>query len=885
MNCERDPFPPDLLNPPIPPVDMKPLSRLYRVLKSSPVVVGALLGSITGTSIELPLAHAQTATSDPASVAPGHSSHADAFNEGPRQAAYLMPGMGNVHWKISTKNAMAQRFFDQGIVQLHGFWYFEAERSFRQAAAFDPECGIFYWGMARANIENIGRSKGFIEQAINHISSASPLEKKLIEAWHRRVKDLRSDEEIMASRGDELNEQWKKFAQRPRRSKEDTDREKEKLGQYVKDLEALCLEFPQEIELKAMLVLQYWQNEGVGHEVQSRVAMNALLSDIFRENPRHPAHHFRIHLWDYRDEKFAVEAAAACGPSAPGIAHMWHMPGHTYSRLHRYNDAAWQQEASARVDHAHMIRDYVMPDQIHNFAHNNEWLIRNLIHVGRVGDALDLAKNMIELPRHPRYNRLDGRGSASLGRERLIQVLKGYRLWNEMLELSDTTYLDPAGDEVRADELLSFKGIAHSQLNHVDEYQSIRDTIEQRYLAAKADRNRLAEELRLIVESESKNADPPRRPPQLLEPFEIKEEPLGILGSPNDPLLPPAIARTIDSETMKDWSAERKKAEQSHRDAAYRVWKLGQIRAGLDAYFAASQMRFDDALRISHEGRGVVTELERLEWCSMSGRHDLALQEARKRVDEGPAELLPLITGLWIANRALPSDAQANGGNSTATGSPLATAKSFAKSICEMAATADKGIVVLDRLRVVADSLGFAESWGKAPPAPEDVGQRPLLSSLGPFRWVPNSSPMWSAPDADGVVRHSKQYLGRPHIVVLYLGFGCLHCAEQLRAFTPMVEKYKQAGIDVVGISTENQSSLVSGLKKYDAAMPITLMANPELDIFKSFRCFDDFEGTPLHGTFLVDGEGRVRWQDVGPEPFMDVEFLLQESQRLLKLR
>lgn len=877
---------------------MKYVSCIRFVVHPSAVLAATLMG-IAGGSAELRTAFAQSnATqssttpssstapigSDPAAVAPGHSSHADAFNEGPRQAAYLMPGMGNVHWKISTKNAMAQRFFDQGITQLHGFWYFEAERSFRQAAAFDPDCGILYWGMARANIENTGRSKGFIEQAINHINGASSLEKKLIEAWHRRVKDLRSDEEIIASRGEELNEQWKKFAQRPRKAKEDNDREKEKLGQYAKDLEALCLEFPNEIELKAMLVLQYWQNESVGHEVQSRVAMNALLSDIFRENPRHPAHHFRIHLWDYRDEKFAVEAAAACGPSAPGIAHMWHMPGHTYSRLHRYNDAAWQQEASARVDHAHMIRDYVMPDQIHNFAHNNEWLIRNLIHVGRVREALDLAKNMIELPRHPKYNRLEGRGSASFGRERLIQILKGYRLWNEMLAMCDSAYLDPAGDEVRADELICLQGIAHSQLNQVEQYQSTREKLEQRYLSVKSDRNRLANELRLIVEREAKGDDSPKRPPQLMEPTEVKEEPLGILGNPNDPMLPPTISRTIDNDTMKEWSAERKAAEQSHREAAYRLWKIGQLRAGLDAYFAASQMRFDDALRISHEARGIVPELERIEWCSLSGRHELAVQEVRKRVDDGPAELLPLVSGLWIVNRFLPVDAQSNGGNSTAAGGPLATAKSYAKSICEMAAVADKDVAILDRVRSIVDSLGLRDDWGKAPPKPDDVGQRPDLSSLGPFRWTPNQAPMWSAPDVDGITRYSKQFQGRPHVVVLYLGFGCLHCAEQLRAFTPMVDKYKQAGIEVVGISTENQASLVSGLKKYDAPMPITLMANPELDIFKSFRCFDDFEGTPLHGTFLIDGSGRVRWQDVGPEPFMDVEFLLQESQRLLKL-
>ena len=42
-----------------------------------------------------------------------------------------------------------------------------------------------------------------------------------------------------------------------------------------------------------------------------------------------------------------------------------------------------------------------MPYEIHNYGHNNEWLCRSLQHVGRVREAVDLAKNMVELPRHP----------------------------------------------------------------------------------------------------------------------------------------------------------------------------------------------------------------------------------------------------------------------------------------------------------------------------------------------------------------------------------------------------------------------------------------------------------------------------------------------------
>ena len=38
----------------------------------------------------------------------------------------------------------------------------------------------------------------------------------------------------------------------------------------------------------------------------------------------------------------------------------------------------------------------------------------------------------------------------------------------------------------------------------------------------------------------------------------------------------------------------------------------------------------------------------------------------------------------------------------------------------------------------------------------------------------------------------------------------------------------------------------------------------------------------PLHGTFLIDAEGLVRWHDISYEPFLDAEFLLKEAKRLL---
>ena len=74
----------------------------------------------------------------------GHSYHGEAFNEGPRQKPYLMKGLGQSRFPISASQSAAQAFFNQGIDQLHGFWYFEAERSFREVAMIEPECAMAF---------------------------------------------------------------------------------------------------------------------------------------------------------------------------------------------------------------------------------------------------------------------------------------------------------------------------------------------------------------------------------------------------------------------------------------------------------------------------------------------------------------------------------------------------------------------------------------------------------------------------------------------------------------------------------------------------------------------------------------------------------------------
>jgi peroxiredoxin len=180
--------------------------------------------------------------------------------------------------------------------------------------------------------------------------------------------------------------------------------------------------------------------------------------------------------------------------------------------------------------------------------------------------------------------------------------------------------------------------------------------------------------------------------------------------------------------------------------------------------------------------------------------------------------------------------------------------------------------------------MGYPEHWAATYAPANDLGERPDPDSLGPFRWHPYVAPQIETQTVDGQPFAFSQLKGKPTIVFFYLGFGCLHCIEQLHAFSPVASQFRAAGVEMMAISSENLESLKAGLERYSKAIEIPLHSDPKLTAFKSFRCYDDFELQPLHGTFLIDQDGRVLWQDIGHEPFKDVDFLLQETGRLLKL-
>jgi len=748
----------------------------------------------------------------------GHSSHGEVFNDGPRQSAYLVADSYNVDFPLSAASEEAQAFFTQGVAFLHGFYYFEAERTFRHVAALDPDQPMAYWGMAMANVDNEDRAAGFARVAWLKRGLADERERLYIDAVAR----------FHEVEGPETPKRLDPEADEEKLEKEKEARGKRRKGRaqrLVKDYEDIVWAYPGDVEAKAFLVNRLWLNNRLGVATSSRHANEALLQQVFATIPNHPAHHYRIHLWDAKDSaEHVVSAALSSGPSLPEVAHMWHMGGHIFAQLGRHTEAAWQQQASARVDHAQMIRDWVLPDQIHNFAHNNEWCTRSLRSHGRVREAVSLAKNMVELPRHPQYNTLDKRGSANYGRRRLLEVLELFEQWDELVALSRTMYLEPSEEADDLADRAYLLAKAHAYLADWAGFEAEVASLEGALAKAKLDRVEAleAEEEALLAEDKSTKA------------------------------LNEAMAKVLE-EHQRELSSMRDQLE-----------ALAALRAALEGE------DLKDNLKILKERRFDKAHLAEL--CLAVGEEKEALALARDAAKNRTGVLRVHATLAHVLHE---------------TGETEEALEVF-DELRAWSAHADLDLPVTQRLAPLAEARGLPADWRPTPALADDVpaAARPDLDELGPMRWTPPTAPEWSAPNGFGGEVALADYRGKPVLVIFFLGFGCVHCVDQLLAFSPEYEHFLEAGIEIVAIGTDTVEQLTESQadRDEDEAYAFPILSNADLDLFKAYRAYDDFEDTPLHGTYLIDGAGRVRWIDISYEPFMDWEFALAESVRLLGL-
>ncbi len=337
----------------------------------------------------------------------------------------------------------------------------------------------------------------------------------------------------------------------------------------------------------------------------------------------------------------------------------------------------------------------------------------------------------------------------------------------------------------------------------------------------------------------------------------------------------PTRPRRKEAEAKKE--AEKKEAEEK-KQAAEREKKRKQLKdkrepieraiAAIDATLAAQANDYNKALELFDKS-GDWDPLLKAEWLAGAGKREEANQLLEREMKQDPNEVLPLATWIHI-NASLSS---------------LDTLRGKFDQLRTLASTADLNTPLLARLNKVAQSFGLPNDWRSPEPARVDIGARPALDTLGPIHWQPYTAPSFELTRNDGQPLNSSSLQGKPTVLIFYLGSGCLHCVKQLQKFNEQREEFEKAGIQLLAISTEDLTQLQEGIRNYEKPISIPLLADPQQQVFKAYRCQDDFEKQPLHGTFIIDPAGRVRWQDISFEPFDDVSFVLKETERLLKIK
>ena len=163
---------------------------------------------------------------------------------------------------------------------------------------------------------------------------------------------------------------------------------------------------------------------------------------------------------------------------------------------------------------------------------------------------------------------------------------------------------------------------------------------------------------------------------------------------------------------------------------------------------------------------------------------------------------------------------------------------------------------------------------GTAPPSRCDIKRQ-----TG-FKALPAKAPAWALDDSAEKLHGLEEFTGRNVLMVFFRGLACGHCRSQLDALAKRRQALTDAKLVVVAIGPDTSVELLRTLRDElpSGALPFLILSDPSLKVFQEYGCYD---GRALHGSFLIDASGMVQWQEVGDEPFMDVDRILSESRRL----
>jgi len=301
----------------------------------------------------------------------------------PTDTVPLFDNLGSYHRAITTSVPAAQQYFDQGLRLVFGFNHGEAIRAFAEGARLDPNCAMCYWGTALAYGPHVNApmdsasavaAYAAVQQALAHLSHASPQEKAYIRAVAKR------------------------YARVPPANRASLD------SAYARAMGDLVKRYPNDLDAatlnaEAMMDLRPWNywKQPSGEPYPGTLEIVAQLERVLQANPNHPgACHYYIHAVEAVHPEKAVSCAERLAALMPGDGHMVHMPAHIYIRVGRYAEAIESNVHAVHTDETY-IEDQrpvgVYP--LGYYPHNLHFLAFAATMAGRSATAIDAAQKLV----------------------------------------------------------------------------------------------------------------------------------------------------------------------------------------------------------------------------------------------------------------------------------------------------------------------------------------------------------------------------------------------------------------------------------------------------------------------------------------------------------
>lgn len=285
----------------------------------------------------------------------------------------LYKGLGNWRHPISTKNAEAQKFFDQGLALLYGFNRYEALRSFKKASELDPLAVMPYWGIAAAQgpyINMDGDSSFDLKAACTAVEAGR-------KATGATVERERQYLQAVANWCPEY---------RP--------------AEYVGAMKALAERWPDDLDAQtlyaeALMIPQRWKwYSAGGTAAEGTLQAERALEGVLRRWPEHVgANHYYIHAVESSlTPERAIPSAQRLMGAVPWAGHLLHMPAHIWLVLGEYGLAAEVNERASTVDREYIsATNIAMGSYTSYYIHNLHFVVYARWMQGHRAEALKAA--------------------------------------------------------------------------------------------------------------------------------------------------------------------------------------------------------------------------------------------------------------------------------------------------------------------------------------------------------------------------------------------------------------------------------------------------------------------------------------------------------------